>query len=371
MIDKRPINSQTINSLLGFGCMRFPTKNGKINRDLATEMLDYAFKNGVNHFDTAEPYHEGESEYFLGDYLKKHTRESFTISTKMPVWNVKKHEDFEEILDNQLEKLKVDYIDFYLLHALNKNYWDKIRELNVFDFIKKVQSQGKIKYIGFSFHDDYETFTNIVDSYSWDFCLMQLNYIDINHQQGIRGYKYCEENKIPVWIMEPLKGGKLSNLAEDIVDKMRILNPKDSPTKWAFRWVASLPNVKLILSGMSSIEQVKENCNSFTRIQSLSDDEYNIIKEVKNEIDNRIRIDCTSCKYCLPCPVGVNIPRNFSLYNLSFMFNDKEGSKTSYDRYMKDEERASSCVSCGKCISKCPQNIDIPTELKKVSGYLK
>ncbi|ERJ13345.1 aldo/keto reductase [Haloplasma contractile] len=357
------------NSLLGFGCMRFPTtEEGKIDREQSIEMLDCSYQNGLNHFDTAAPYHGGESEEFMGDYLKKYSRDSFTVSTKLPVWEVKEYDDFEKILDRQLNKLQLEYIDFYLLHALNKDTWKNIVHHDVFKFIKEAQAKGKFKYIGFSFHDDLDLFKEIANSYDWDFSLMQLNYMDQDHQQGMTGYEMMTERNIPVWVMEPIKGGKLANLADDLRDKLDNVTPGDHPAKWALRWCASLPNVKLILSGMSTLEQVKQNCDTFSSLEPLNQDEQAIIEEVRVEITNRLKVDCTACNYCMPCPEDINIPHNFTLFNESYMYNNKKMAENSYQS-MSLEKQAISCIACGKCLEQCPQKIDIPAQMQNVADY--
>lgn len=355
-------------SFLGFGCMRFPTKNEKIDRELATEMLDYAYEHGVNHFDTAYPYHGGESELFLGEYLKKLDRNTYTISTKLPVWKVREYADFEKLLDEQLEKLQLEYFDFYLLHALNKKTWENIVKNDVFKFIKEAKEKGKIKYIGFSYHDDKELFPKIVNSYNWDFCLLQINYIDYKSQQGVEGYELVTSKGIPVWVMEPLKGGRLATLAPDIMENYQKIN-NDSQVQWAFRWVHTLPNVKLILSGMSSLDQVEDNCKIFNDITPLDDEEINAVNKVREIINKRIKISCTGCKYCLPCPVGINIPKNFQIYNDAYMYNNKLRAKESYNLGLKVEERAHNCIECRQCIDLCPQNLEIPKLMNEVSEY--
>ncbi|MDF2699931.1 MAG: putative oxidoreductase [Haloplasmataceae bacterium] len=366
---KIQIKNDVNNSLLGFGCMRFPTKHGKIDRELATKMLDYAYEHGLNHFDTAYSYHDGESELFLGEYLKKHDRKSFTLSTKLPVWKVKKYEDFEVFLDEQLNKLQVEYFDFYLLHALNKERWDIIVKNNVFKFIEEAKAKGKIRYCGFSYHDGKEPFKEIINSYEWDFCLLQINYIDFNIQQGAEGYDLAASKGIPVWVMEPLKGGNLVTLAEDIMNHYQKVNPNDSAAKWAFRWVHSLPNVKLILSGMSSLEQVEDNCAIFDDITPLNELELKIVDEVRVMINNRVKVACTGCRYCLPCPVGIEISKNFSIYNNSYMYNNKGSGKWQYNSNLKIEQRSYNCIECGQCLDQCPQKLPIPQLLKEVTAY--
>ncbi len=365
------MKSDVTTSRLGFGCMRFPTKNGKIDRELSTKMLQYAYDHGLTHFDTAYPYHGGESESFMGEFLKKLNRKDFTLSTKLPVWKVEKYEDFEKYLDEQLQKLQVDYFDFYLLHALNKKTWKKIVENDVFKFIEEAKEKGKIRYMGFSFHDDKETFQEIAKSYEWDFCLLQINYIDFWKQQGEEGYQLMTDRNIPIWVMEPLKGGRLTTLADDIMDEFKTVNPEDSSAKWAFRWVHTLPGVKLILSGMSTLNQVKENVEIFGDIEPLNKEELNTVDKVRDLINNRVKVACTACNYCMPCPNQVEIPKNFKIYNDAYMFNNMEILNHMYKQVLKVEEKAENCIECGECLDKCPQNLDIPSLLHEVTEHVK
>lgn len=358
------------NSLLGFGCMRFPTKHNKIDREKTFEMLRYAYEHGVNHFDTAYGYHDGESEIVLGEFLKTIDRSTVTVSTKLPIWLVKKEQDFDRLLEEQMKKLQVDYLDFYLLHALNKERWELAVNNNIFDFFKRIKEKGLVRYVGFSFHDDKETFLKIAKSYNWDMCLLQINYLDFEEQQGKEGYKYMEEHNIPVWVMEPLKGGRLTTIADDIYQVMKDVNPDDSQAKWGFRWVHSLPGVKLILSGMSTLEQVKENCEIFSNIEPLNEKELQVIEKVKEMIKTRVKVKCTSCNYCIPCPNGVNIPRNFRIYNNSYMYNNIPEGKDAYKYHLKEEEKAYNCIECGECLDKCPQHLPIPDLLKEVHQVL-
>ena len=364
------MKTDVTNSLLGFGCMRFPTKSGKIDYEQTMKMLEYAYSHGVNHFDTAYPYHDGESETLLGTFLKKLPRDSFTVSTKLPIWKVKKYEDFENFLDEQLAKLQVDYLDFYLLHALNKERWEIALKHNVFKFFETIKAKGKVKYIGFSYHDDKETYQKIGTSYDWDFCLQQINYIDYKKQQGIEGYELMAKRNIPVWVMEPLKGGNLTTLAPDIMNEFQKVHPDDSSAKWAFRWVHTLPGVKLILSGMSTLEQVVENIKIFEAIEPLNKEELTTIDKVRNMINNRIKVACTACNYCMPCPNKVNIPRNFKIYNDAYMFNNLASGKYSYNNFLQEEEKSLNCIECQECLLKCPQKLNIPVLLQEVTDNL-
>lgn len=258
-------------SLLGFGCMRFPQNtDGTINEKEAQKLLDTAIKAGVNYIDTAYPYHNGESEPFLGRTLKKYPRESFYLATKLPMWDIKTSEDVKKIFYKQLERLQTDYVDFYLIHCLDKEKWQQVLDLGVIPFLEDMKQQGKIRFLGFSFHDDFDTFKKILTYRDWDFCQIQYNYIDTEIQAGDRGYELTEELGIPLVIMEPVKGGALASLPQEISVRFTDFDPLCSLASWALRWVASKPNVKVVLSGMSTMEQVKDNLDTFTDFTPLS-----------------------------------------------------------------------------------------------------
>jgi len=363
-------------SLLGFGAMRLPildNDESKIDEDKAIEMIRYAIDYGVNYVDTAYPYHQGNSEYLVGKALKNGYRERVKLATKNPVWLVEKYDDFERFLDEQLKKLDVDYVDMYLMHALNKDRWEKLKELNVFKFIDDMLAKGKIKYAGFSFHDEKPVFYEIVDSYNWDFCQIQLNYRDVNYQAGVDGLKYAASKGLAVVIMEPLKGGKLARVPKRIKDIFDASGRNWTPVEWAFRWIANFSEVSTILSGMNTLEQVKENVEIMDRLlpNSLTEEELKIINQVQQTFDSLAVINCTACGYCMPCPNGVDIPRNFAIYNEAFMYDDWEGSKNAYNRFLPETQRAYQCVQCGECEPKCPQNLPIIELLKKVDRELR
>ena len=314
------------------GCMRFPVLNddpAQIDEEKASEMLKLAIENGVNYIDTAYNYHDGNSESFLGSFLHDGYREKIYLATKLPVWLVKSYEDFEKYLDEQLEKLKTDYIDFYLLHALHKKTWTRSKELNVFKFLDQAKAKGKIRYAGFSFHDELPLFREIIDSYPWDFCQIQLNYMDIQYQAGVEGLKYAAEKGISLAIMEPIKGGKLASAPKDIQAIWDQAVEKRSPAEWALKWVYDFEEVAVVLSGMSTLDQVKENLaltkNSLAK--SLTEDEHRLIQRVIDLYKQKIKVGCTSCNYCLPCPQGVAIPGIFSRYNDYYVFGDKKRSR--------------------------------------------
>ena len=314
-------------SLLGFGCMRFPTKldeSGKrvIDRCEAEKMLDYAYNNGVTYFDTAYPYHGGESEVVLGNAMKKHKRDTFLVATKLPMWKLEKTEDVRAVFFEQLERLQMDYVDFYLLHALNRNTFKKGKDIHALEEVIKLKEEGRIKHIGFSFHDEYEIFEEIVNYYDWEFCQIQYNYMDTDVQAGVKGIRLCEEKGIPLVIMEPIMGGALAAFSEDVEDLFKSYNKDASIASWALRFVASEDNVKVILSGMSTFSQVVDNINSFNKFTKLNEEEQKIIKKAKELINSKIKIPCTGCSYCVPCPKGVKIPKNFYLWNNFGMYKN-------------------------------------------------
>jgi len=358
-------------SVLGFGCMRFPESNGEVNINEAKKMMDFAYSNGVNYFDTAYPYHGGKSEIIIRDIIKHYDRETFYLADKLPLWDCKNSEDIDRIFHEQLKNCGVDYFDFYLIHAMNKDRLNRVKELNVMKQLEKYKEEGKIHRIGFSFHDDLDVFKECIDYYNWDFVQIQLNYMDIGHQQGIEGYNILAEKGIMIVVMEPVKGGGLVKFNNKIEKLLTDYNNKDSIASWAFRWVGSLPNVKVILSGMSTMEQVEDNVNTFSNFIPLNLEEQTIIKKVRNEILDLSKVDCTSCNYCMPCPHGVNIPGNFGLYNDYSMYQNEGNIKWAYGILVNKESDASVCTECGECIPKCPQQIEIPTSLANMEVYFK
>lgn len=356
-------------SVLGFGCMRFPivdNDSGIIDVDKASEMLHYAIDNGVNYIDTAYPYHQGNSEAFVGNALSNGYREKVYLATKLPVWLCNSYEDFEKYLDEQLERLNTEYIDFYLLHSLSEKSWNKIVDLRIFDFIEKAKKSGKIKYIGFSFHDELPVFKSIVDAYPWDFCQIQLNYMDRQYQAGIPGLEYAIERDISVVIMEPIKGGKLATASAEIQDIWNRSKVKRTSARWALEWVYNFPDVSVVLSGMSTLEQVEENIETSrgALASSLSYEDLQLVDEVTSVYEKYIKVGCTSCEYCLPCPEGVAIPSIFDMYNNFYVYGTEENSKDRYESLIKAEKDSTKCIECGICEGLCPQHLNIIQDLK-------
>lgn len=372
-------------SALGFGVMRLPLLEdnqsidkekdvSKIDEELASKMIHYAIDHGVNYIDTAYPYHKGHSELLVGKALKNGYREKVKLATKLPVWLVEKHEDFEKYLDEQLEKLDTEYIDVYLLHSLNNHTWNKIKELGVFDFIERVKKSGKIKHIGFSFHDTLPVFKEIVDSYDWDMCQIQFNYMDENYQAGLEGLNYAADKDIAVVIMEPLRGGKLvKNIPPEVNEIWGTSQEKRTPAEWALQFVWNHPQVSMVLSGMNSLNDVIENIKTADKAipQSLTNHDLETINKVKDVYREKVKVACTECGYCVPCPVGVPIPNIFTLYNNTSMYGAVGEAKTFYKRMMEAEKDASVCLECGECEQVCPQDIPIIESLRESHLALK
>ena len=354
-------------SVLGFGCMRFPLlSDGKIDEAEAERMLDQAIQSGVNYIDTAYPYHNGDSEPFVGKVLKKYRREDFYLATKLPIWEIKTKDDVKRIFDAQLDRLQVDYVDFYLLHALDAEKWKKVKELGIIEFVEDMKAQGKIKYIGFSFHDDYPVFEEILTYRKWDFCQIQLNYIDTDIQAGMKGYELTVKENVPLVIMEPIKGGSLAVLPDDVSAMFKEYAPDASVSSWALRWIASLPNVKVVLSGMSTFDQVMDNLDTYGDFKPLDEKELEIVNQVAAAIKARVKNGCTGCAYCMPCPFGVDIPKNFRIWNDYSMYGDEKAAKRRFYEEMGDQERADKCRKCGACEKMCPQSLPIREDLQRV-----
>jgi len=364
-------------SILGFGSMRMPYLNndsGQIDEAEAIKMIRYSIDNGVTYVDTAYPYHKGNSELLVAKALKDGYREKVYLATKHPVWLVEEYADFEKYLDEQLAKLETDHIDFYMLHALNKDRWTKIRELGATKFLEEARAKGKITYFGFSFHDELPVFKEIINSYPWDFTQIQFNFMDTEYQAGMEGLEYAAERGIGIIVMEPLRGGSLTkSIPEDIQAVWDKADIKRSSAEWCLRWAANFPAVVTILSGMSTMEHVIENVRVADEMlpNSLTEKELAIIEEVKKIYIARTKVNCTSCRYCMPCPAGVNIPGVLSRYNTASIYNDLAGARRGYKSFMIDkDEDASKCIDCEQCVSACPQTIAIPNMLKEAHAYL-
>ncbi|MCB2341719.1 aldo/keto reductase [Clostridium estertheticum] len=364
-------------SALGFGCMRLPIIPGgnqsQIDEEKSMKLVRFAIDEGVNYIDTAYPYHgtgmgsSGASEPFVAKVLKDGYREKVKLATKLPSWLIKTREDMDKFLNEQLERLETDSIDFYLVHALNVDTWATLKTLGISEFLDAAIKDGRIKYAGFSFHDKLPLFKEIVDYYDWSFCQIQYNYLDEDFQAGTEGLRYASQKGLGITIMEPLRGGKLAaNLPKEAINVFDKADVKRTPVDWALSWVWNHPEVSVILSGMNEMKQIVENIKTanMAKVNSLTDEELKIVSKVKTVIEEKVKVSCTACEYCMPCPAGVNIPKNFTFYNNHFMFDKEEN----YSLAVPNKERASNCIECGKCETHCPQGILIRAELKNVKA---
>jgi predicted aldo/keto reductase-like oxidoreductase len=369
-------------SSLGFGCMRLPVigkDSTRIDLEKAAGMLHFAIDQGVNYVDTAYPYHTddfsrgGASEPFLGKALKNGYRDRVYLATKLPSWLVHSREDMDRYLEEQLQRLDTGHIDCYLLHALNRKSWDRLLKHGALEFLDEAIRGGKIGYAGFSFHDDLTLFREVVDAYDWTLCQIQYNYFDEDFQAGRQGLAYAADRGLAAVIMEPLRGGSLVNkLPAEAREIFREAMPERSPVEWALRWIWSQPGVSTVLSGMSDPDQVRENLELAENVseEGWTQNDAVAIANVNQIIGKLQRVDCTTCGYCMPCPEGVNIPRNLSLYNDHHVFRDPAAGFR-YRMVLSEVERASNCIQCGECEDKCPQLIPIMAELENVADLFK
>ena len=367
-------------SVLGFGCMRLPVIGGRRERidvPLATDMLHYAIDNGVNYVDTAFPYHAasfddtpGTSEAFVGDALAGVYRDKVLLATKLPGWVVKSRADMDKILAGQLQRLRSDHIDCYLVHGVNAGSWSKLVDQGVLGFLDAARTDGRIRYAGFSYHDDPPAFAPVVDAYDWDFCQIQYNYMDVDYQAGIAGLEYAADRGLAVIVMEPLKGGRLAGRAPAAVQALWDTAPvRRTPAEWALRFVWDEGRVSLLLSGMSAMDQVVSNVKVARDglSGSLTAEELGLIDQVREAFRARIAVDCTNCGYCLPCPSEIDIPLVLSCLNDASLFDDPAGEKAQYkiEVELGHTTRASECTECGQCEEACPQQIQVIEELAK------
>jgi len=355
--------------------MRFPTLDGdyaKIAEPEATRMLHFAIEHGVNYLDTAYHYHGGNGELFVGRALKNDYRKRVRLATKMPCWLVKTAADFDKYLNEQLGKLQTDHIDFYLLHALSGERWPQVRDLGVLEWAERAIADGRIGHIGFSFHDKYAVFQEIIDAYDgWTFCQIQYNYMDVKEQAGIRGLQYAAARGLAVVIMEPLLGGRLANPPEAVQEIWDAAPTRRAPADWGLRWLWNQAEVSVVLSGMSAMQHVTENIASAenARINSLTEPELALIDRVRTKYQEICPVPCTRCEYCLPCPNEVNIPRLFELLNHGVMYNELERARKQYQE-LPETTRADMCIQCLQCESLCPQGIPISEWLVRVDEIL-
>lgn len=361
-------------SPLGYGAMRLPLKNGKIDRIKAKELIYHAIDNGVNFIDTAFLY--GDSESFLGEVIQGKYKDKVKICTKLPTIIVKKYDDMEKILDEQLERLQRDSIDYYLIHAVDLKAMNRLMKRDLVKFLDKAKSDGKIRHTGFSYHGPKEEFSQAIDSYDWDVVMVQYNYFDENVQASVEGIEYAASKGMGIFVMEPLKGGILAGkMPKDAEEIFKKANPNKSTAQWALEWVLNNRNVTCVLSGMNDLSQLDENLEVAhnTAPMSMSFEDLETVELVKRVMRNSLRINCSTCGYCMPCPQGVNIPECLKIYNEKYLFGHKGLINPAFMDYyqyvggiMGNSGNAGKCNGCGKCLRKCPQKLDIVSELKKV-----
>ena len=374
-------------SALGFGCMRLPQR--RLNRlraetEESVRIIRHGIDLGINYIDTAWPYHLGDSERIVGQALRDGYRERVHLVTKLPMFMVRATEDFDRYLDTQLEKLQTEYLDIYLFHAMNAGGLEKVKRLGLIEKMEEAKAQGRIRHIGFSFHDTAPVFKEIIDHYDWDMAQIQYNYMDTGLQATTDGLLYGHSKGIAMVIMEPLKGGRLANPPAEALDIMRAMDSHRTPVDWALQFLWNRPEVATVLSGMGNQQMVDENCASADRsgINSLSPEEEDAIARLAEVYRSKILVPCTACQYCMPCPAGVNIPQNFAILNNVSMEHSRlkrwqvrrgYGKLAGPNGNLNKENpngNASVCVACGKCLPKCPQQISIPEELEKTHAIL-
>ena len=362
-------------SVLGFGCMRFPQKLGKIDMEETEKLILQAVENGVNYFDTAYIY--PGSEAALGELLERnHIREKVNIATKLPHYLIKNREGLDKLFDEELKRLRTDHVDYYLMHMLNDvDTWQRLKEMDIEAWIAGKKQSGQIRQVGFSYHGNSEMFCKLVDVYDWDFCQIQYNYLDEHSQAGRRGLYHAHAKGIPVVIMEPLRGGRLVNLLPEKAKQIFEAHPvKRSPAEWAFRWLWNQPEVTVVLSGMNSEEMVRENIATAGTVRAgeQGEEEAALYARVVEAINAQIKVGCTGCGYCLPCPRGVDIPGTFAAYNRVYSEGWFWGEREHFmnTALRKNSAAASNCIGCGKCEKHCPQNLPIRAELKNAQKKL-
>lgn len=362
-------------SILGYGCMRFKGSMGKIDIDKAEKEIMLAYNNGVNYFDTAYIY--PGSEAAIGEIFEKNNiRKKINIATKLPHYLIKNSKTLDKLFDEQLSRLRTDYIDYYLMHMLTDiGAWNRMKDLGIEEWIENKKSSGEIRQMGFSYHGNTDMFCKLIDAYNWDFCMIQYNYMDKHSQAGRKGLEYAHSKGIPVFIMEPLRGGKLANnLPEDALRLFNEYKTKHSPAEWSFRWLWNQPEVTVVLSGMNSEEMILNNISTASDVVvgEIGSDEEEMLQLVINAINSKMKVGCTGCGYCMPCPHNVDIPGTFAAYNRKF----SEGKIRALKDYVmcttlrKTSTAASNCIGCGKCEQHCPQNIEIRKHLKDAEKEL-
>jgi len=372
-------------STLGFGCLRLPVKDAgsnafspNVTEEEAIENIRYGIDHGINYVDTSYLYHSGRSEEVVGKALKDGYRQKAKLKTKSPVYLFKEADDFDKYLDEQLKRLDTDYVDYYIFHALCDDTWENaVVKFELLDKMEKAKRDGKIGHIGFSFHDRYEYFNKIVDGYDkWETCMIQLNLLDTEYQAGIKGMKYAASKGIPIEIMEPLLGGRLANVPKAVQEIYDSYPTKKNPVEWALDYLWDMPEVSCILSGMTTMQQVKDNLEYADRsyVGMLTPDDKKLIQRVQDKFKEYSSIPCTKCAYCMPCPIGIDIPVAFDLYNITCMSDELDGSEEmnkSASELFGERFPSKLCIGCKKCEKHCPQFIEISSLMPKVQELLK
>lgn len=357
--------------LLALGCMRLPMRNDEIDQQELDRMVDYCMEHGANYFDTAYMYVDSKSELAIGKSLKRYKREDFILADKSPIYKMKTREDVRKIFEEQLKKCQVEYFDFYMCHNINKNSVDTYRNVAMYDELVKLKKEGRIKYLGFSFHGTPDILREVVKEHKWDFAQLQINYLDWDVVKAKEQYDIVQAEGIPVTVMEPLRGGGLVNLSDKALAKLKEHYPDTTPASFGLRWAASRKNVVTVLSGMSNLQQVKENIQTFIDYKEMTEDEIKVADEISKIIQSQGEINCTACKYCMEvCPRGINIPAAFALYN-QYKISKSKMSFTMYYDTLSEAEQPDACIKCGLCSKNCPQNLDIPALLTKIADEYK
>ena len=357
--------------LLALGCMRLPMRGDEIDMMELDRMVEYCMQHGANYFDTAYMYVDAKSEIAIGKVLKKYKREDFILADKSPIYKMNSRADVRKIFDEQLKKCQVDHFDFYMAHNINKTSFDTYKQVEMYEELLKLKQEGKFKYLGFSFHGTPEILREVVKDHKWDFAQLQINYLDWDVVKAHEQYDIVQAKGIPVTVMEPLRGGGLVNLSDKALAKLKENSPDTTPAAFGLRWAASRQNVVTVLSGMSNLQQVKENIQTFINYKDMDEKEIATADEIAKIIQSQGEINCTACKYCMEvCPRGINIPAIFSLYNQYKV----SGSKMQFSMYynsLDDSEKADKCIHCGLCNKNCPQALNIPELLKKIDSEVK
>ncbi len=360
-------------SALGMGCMRLPrisAESQEVDYEKAQEIIDYAYAHGINYYDTAYMYHNGDSERFIGQALKKYPRESYYLTDKMPVWMAESRADVERIFEDQFARTGVDYFDFYLMHSVQRGNWEKYKEYGVYEFLSEQKKKGRIRYLGFSFHDDPELLKEIVETYDFDFAQIQCNYVDWVNQDAKGQYEVLTSHHIPVIVMEPVRGGALANPGKEALELLKAARPQESAASWAIRFNISKPNVLVVLSGMSSIEQIIDNVKTVENFEPLTAEEEQLLEQAADAYRRKDVIPCTGCRYCMDCPFGLDIPKNFAIFN-EFTKTENEKVFVAAMNELEEQQRATNCRACGKCATHCPQLIGIPDKMKMIAEKYK